>query len=162
MMFPPLIGHGMEKLLADSRISKYQIKLVSQKCMSIINLMDLNKYRSAPSLDRNQIKKLKIEIENKLSQCDWITVGVMADSVLDAIKALYSITNRYSSIKFQKFSSLRAEGSVFLKANQKNGFVYMRSENGLGQGILLTCQYDDQTLGAQTYGPFPLNFFAID
>ncbi len=132
------------------------------KCMSIINLMDLNKYRSAPFLEINQIKKLKIEIEKELSQCDWITVGVMADSDLDAIKALSSITKRYSFIGFQDFLNLRAQGSVFLKANQKNGFVYMRSENGLGNGILLTCQYDDQTLGAQTYGPFPLNFFAID
>ena len=130
--------------------------------MSITNLMDLNKYRTAPFLRINQVKKLKIEIENELSLCDWITVGIMADSDLDAIKALSSITHRYTSIKFQDFLSLRAEGSVFLKANQKNGFVYIRSENGLGQGILLTCQYDDQTTGAQTYGPFPLNFFAID
>ena len=130
--------------------------------MSITNLMDLNKYRTAPFLKINQVKKLKIEIENELSLCDWITVGIMADSDLDAINALSSITHRYTSIKFQDFLNLRAEGSVFLKANQKNGFVYIRSENGLGQGILLTCQYDDQTTGAQTYGPFPLNFFAID
>ena len=130
--------------------------------MSINKLLDLNKYRSAPTLDLIQIKKLLLEIENKLSQCDWITVGVMADRDLDAIKALCSITKRYSSIKFQNFSNLRAEGSVFLKANQKNGFVYIRSENGLGQGILLTCQYDDQTISSQTYGPFPLNFFVIN
>ena len=130
--------------------------------MPITNLMDLNRYRTAPFLEINQIKKLIIEIENKLSLCDWITVGIMADSDLDAIKALSSITHRYTSIEFQDFLNLRAEGSVFLKANQKNGFVYIRSENGLGQGILLTCQYDDQTTGAQTYGPFPLNFFAID
>ena len=130
--------------------------------MLINNLLDLNRYRSAPSLELNQKIKLLIEIENKLSECDWITVGIMADKDLNAIKALCSITKRYSSIKFQEFSNLRAEGSVFLKANQKNGIVYMRSENGLGQGILLTCQYDDQTTGAQTYGPFPLTFFAIN
>tara|TARA_B100000900_G_scaffold18113_1_gene14213 strand:+ start:39 stop:431 length:393 start_codon:yes stop_codon:yes gene_type:complete len=130
--------------------------------MLINNLLDLNRYRSAPSLELNQKIKLLIEIENKLSKCDWITVGIMADKDLNAIKALCSITKRYSSIKFQEFSNLRAEGSVFLKANQKNGIVYIRSENGLGQGILLTCQYDDQTTGAQTYGPFPLTFFAIN
>ena len=86
----------------------------------------------------------------------------MANNDDDAKKALFSITERYSSIQFQKFTNLRAEGSVFLKANQKNGIVYIRSENGLGQGILLTCQYNDQTLGAQTYGPFPLTFFALN
>ena len=127
--------------------------------MTIINLLDLNRYRSAPYLELNLSKKLLIDLENKISECDWITVGIMADKDQDAIKALSSITKRYSSIKFKNFSNLRAEGSVFLKANQKNGFVYIRSENGLGQGILLTCQYDDQTLGSQTYGPFPLNFF---
>ena len=130
--------------------------------MEINNLSDLNRYRSAPSLQSNQIEYLLGEFEKRLIDCDWITVGVMANKDLDAIKALYSITIRYKFIEFQKFSNLRAEGSVFLKANQKNGIVYIRSENGLGQGILLTCQYNDKTLGAQTYGPFPLNFFAIN
>ena len=130
--------------------------------MIINNLLDLNRYRSAPILKYDQIKKLLVEIEIKLENCDWITVGIMAEKDLDAIKALYSITERYSSIDFNDFSNLRAEGSVFLKANQKNGIVYIRSESGLGQGILLTCQYDDRTLGAQTYGPFPLTFFAFN
>jgi len=130
--------------------------------MSVNYLMDLNKYRSAPELDLSQIKNLLVEIEDKLAECDWITIGIMADNDYDAKKALFSITERYSSIKFQNFSNLKAEGSVFLKANQKNGIVYIRSENGLGKGILLTCQYNDQTLGAQTYGPFPLTFFAFN
>ena len=130
--------------------------------MSVNYLIDLNKYRSAPELDFSQIKNLLVEIEDKLAECDWITIGIMADNDYDAKKALFSITERYSSIKFQNFSNLKAEGSVFLKANQKNGIVYIRSENGLGQGILLTCQYNDQTLGAQTYGPFPLTFFALN
>tara|TARA_Y100000589_G_scaffold320655_1_gene350833 strand:- start:1715 stop:2107 length:393 start_codon:yes stop_codon:yes gene_type:complete len=130
--------------------------------MKVINLRDLNKYRSAPILDLSQIKYLLKEFEGKLEKCDWITIGIMADNDYEAKKALLSITQRYSSIKFQEFSNLRAQGSVFLKANQKNGIVYIRTENGLGQGILLTCQYDDQTLGSQTYGPFPLTFFAIN
>tara|TARA_Y100001968_G_C19327900_1_gene702708 strand:- start:463 stop:852 length:390 start_codon:yes stop_codon:yes gene_type:complete len=128
--------------------------------MKIINLTDLNKYRSAPFLDSDQILILLKEFENKLKECDWITVGIMATSDLDAIKALSSITERYKYINFQNFSNLRAEGNVFLKANQKNGVVYIRSENGLGQGILLTCQYNDITFGSQTFGPFPMNFFA--
>tara|TARA_Y100001968_G_scaffold270991_1_gene262404 strand:+ start:3343 stop:3735 length:393 start_codon:yes stop_codon:yes gene_type:complete len=130
--------------------------------MGINNLSDLNRYRSAPDLKPNQSKKLLGEFEKRLAKSDWITVGVMASKDVDAINALYSIIERYKFIKFQDFSNLRAEGNVFLKANQNNGIVYIRSENGLGEGILLTCQYDDQTLGAQTYGPFPLNFFAIN
>lgn len=129
--------------------------------MEINHLSDLSKLRTAPLLKSDQIVRLLGEFENKLKECDWITVGIMANSDLDAIKALFSITERYKFIVFQNFSNLRAEGSVFLKANQKNGIVYIRSENGLGQGILLTCQYNDQTFGSQTHGPFPLNFFAI-
>ena len=130
--------------------------------MEINNLIDLNRYRSAPILDPTQITKLLIEIEKELAECDWINIGIMAKKDIDAINALNSITERYPFIKFEDCANLSAEGAVYLKANQKNGIVYMRSENGLGQGILLTCQYNDQTLGAQTYGPFPLNFFAID
>ena len=48
-----------------------------------------------------------------------------------------------------------------MKGNQKTGEVYIRSEYGLGEGILLTCQYDDPTRNSLTYGPFPLSFFVI-
>ena len=68
--------------------------------MTINNLLDLNGYRSAPILNDEQNKKLLTEIENNLEKCDWITVGVMAEKDLDAIRALYSITERYKSINF--------------------------------------------------------------
>ena len=55
--------------------------------------------------------------------------------------------------------SLRADGSVYLKGNQKTGNVYIRSENGLGEGILLTCQYDEDDQESGTFGPLPLDFF---
>ena len=55
--------------------------------------------------------------------------------------------------------SLHADGSVFLKGNQKTGNVYMRSENGLGEGILITCQYEKDSSESFTFGPLPLDFF---
>ena len=55
--------------------------------------------------------------------------------------------------------SLHADGSVFLKANQKTGNVFVRSENGLGEGILITCQYEENSSKANTFGPLPLDFF---
>tara|TARA_Y100000589_G_scaffold96748_1_gene91251 strand:- start:47 stop:439 length:393 start_codon:yes stop_codon:yes gene_type:complete len=130
--------------------------------MNINNLSDLNRFRSAPFLTKDQIKKILYEIEEELFKCDWITVGVMADSDIDAKNALTEIINRYKFVGFESFGDLRAQGSVFLKANQKNGIVYIRSENGLGNGILLTCQYNDQLRGSLTYGPFPLKFFSIN
>ena len=83
----------------------------------------------------------------------------MAPSDDKAIKALQSISKKYSSIKFGSLGSLHADGSVFLKANQKTSNVFVRSENGLGEGILLTCQYDESAKESNTYGPLPLDFF---
>ena len=76
-----------------------------------------------------------------------------------AVEALRSISKKYSSIKFLDLDSLHAEGSVFLKGNQRTGDVYIRTETGLGEGILLTCQYNEDSENSRTYGPLPLNFF---
>ncbi len=127
--------------------------------MEINNLVDLNSLRTAPLLSSSQIKKLLEELETNIFNADWITIGIMANSYLDAVGALQSISKKYSSIKFRDLDSLRADGSVFLKGNQKTGNVYMRSENGLGEGILLTCQYDEDAQESGTFGPLPLDFF---
>ena len=112
--------------------------------MEINNLVELNNLRTAPELSKSQIKKLLKELESKISDADWITIGIMASSDYEAIKTLNSISKKYSSIKFGNLDSLHADGSVFLKGNQKTGNVFIRSENGLGEGILITCQYDKE------------------
>ena len=127
--------------------------------MEINNLDDLNSLRSAPQLSKVQIKQLLEELEAKIIDADWITIGIMAPSDVDAIGALTSISKKYSSVKFKDLESLNANGSVFLKGNQKTGNVFIRSENGLGEGILLTCQYDHESQEASTFGPLPLDFF---
>ena len=65
-----------------------------------------------------------------------MTIGIMASYDYEAIEALKSISRKYTSIKFVNIESLHADGSVFLKANQKSGNIYIRSEGGLGEGIL--------------------------
>ena len=127
--------------------------------MEISNLFDLNSFRSAPKLGKSQIKKLLKELEVNISNSDWMTIGIMATSDSDAIKALKSISKKYPSIKFQNLDSLKANGCVFLKANQKTGNVFIRSENGLGEGILLTCQFNEDSSESNTFGPLPLDFF---
>ena len=127
--------------------------------MEIINLIDLNIFRSAPQLNKKQVKKLIEELDVKIFNADWITIGIMAPSYLDAINALKSFLKKYSSIYFKDLDSLHANGSVFLKGNQKTGNVFIRSEKGLGEGILLTCQYDEGSKESYTYGPLPLDFF---
>ena len=127
--------------------------------MEINSLSDLISLRSAPKLSNCQTKKLLEELESYILDSDWITVGIMASHDYEAIEALKSISRKYTSIKFRDLDSLNADGSVFLKGNQKTGNVYIRSENGLGEGILLTCQYENDSEESFTYGPLPLDFF---
>ena len=127
--------------------------------MDIKKLVDLNSLRSAPKLSNCQTKKLLEELESNILDSDWLTLGIMASHDYEAIEALKSISRKYTSIKFRDLDSLNADGSVFLKGNQKTGNVLIRSENGLGEGILLTCQFDEDSGESNTFGPLPLDFF---
>ena len=127
--------------------------------MEINKLIDLNSLRVAPKLNHSQVKKLFGELEANISNADWITIGIMAPCDNGAIESLQSISKKYASIKFGNLDSLHADGCVFLKANQKTGNVFVRSENGLGEGILITCQYDEDAKPSDTFGPLPLDFF---
>ena len=127
--------------------------------MEINKLLDLNNLRTAPQLSNKQEKKLLEELEANIFNADWITIGIMAPSDNKAVEALHSISKKYSSIKFGNLGSLHADGDVFLKANQKTSNVFVRSENGLGEGILITCQYDEDNQESNTFGPLPLDFF---
>ena len=127
--------------------------------MEINRLVDLNGLRTAPQLSNIQLKKLLEELEFNIFNADWITIGIMAPSDISAIETLRSFSKKYSSIKFEMLDLLHAKGSVFLKGNQKTGNVFVRSENGLGEGILITCQYDENTKESNTFGPLPLDSF---
>jgi hypothetical protein len=129
--------------------------------MEINKLVDLNSLRTAPQLSSSQVKKLLGELETNIFNADWITIGIMAPSDTKAIEALKSISRKYTSIKFRDLDYLNADGSVFLKGNQKTGNVFVRSENGLGEGILITCQLDEDAEESNTFGPLPLDFFCI-
>ena len=151
-MYQPLCGLGMEEHLVKN--------LLDRKLMEINKLVDLNNLRTAPQLIKSQEKKLLEELEANIFNADWITIGIMAPSDDRAIEALQSISKKFTSIKFGNLRSLHADGSVFLKANQKTSNVFVRSENGLGEGILITCQYDESAQESNTFGPLPLDFFS--
>ena len=129
--------------------------------MQINELIDLNNYKTAPELNFNQIQKLSKQLDNEIRNSDWLTIGIMAKSDYEAKNAFRTFLQQYSYIIFNDFEKLEAIGNVFMKGNQKTGEVYIRSEYGLGEGILLTCQYDDILRNSSTYGPFPLSFFSI-
>ncbi len=144
-------GLGMKEHLVKN--------FLDTKQMEINKLIDLNNLRTAPQLSNSQEIKLLEELEANILNADWITIGIMAPSDKKAIEALQSISKKYSSFKFGNLSSLNADGGVFLKANQKTSNVFVRSENGLGEGILITCQYDEGAKESNTFGPLPLDFF---
>jgi len=150
-MCQPHCGLGMEEHLVKNFLS---IKLTD-----INKLVDLNNLRTAPQLSNTQEKKLLKELDANIFNADWITIGIMAPSDNKAIEALQSISKNYSSVKFDNLGSLHADGGVFLKANQKTSNVFVRSENGLGEGILITCQYEEGAKESNTFGPLPLDFF---
>ena len=127
--------------------------------MEINQLADLNKYKTAPTLNSDQSKRLSEELDAKIAASDWLTIGVMAKSDIEAKIALNTVIQKYSFIKFKDFEGLKAFGHVFMKGNQNTGEVYIRTDYGLGEGILLTCQYNDPAENSMTYGPFPLMFF---
>ena len=128
--------------------------------MKMNDLADFNSLRSAPFLNKTETLRILNQIDKKILNSDWITIGIMAKSDEEAKEALNSIIRKYNYKSFEIFDHINAKGNVFLKANQKTGEIYIRSENGLGEGILLTCQYDDLLINSQTYGPFPLNLFS--
>ena len=99
--------------------------------MLIDELIDLNNYKTAPSLDLNQIQKLSRQLDNEIINSDWLTIGIMAKSDHEAKNALRTFLQKYSSISFNNFEKLTAIGNVFMKGNQKTGEVYIRSEYGL-------------------------------
>ena len=127
--------------------------------MEINKLVDLNNLRTAPQLSDIQVKNLLEELEANILKTDWLTIGIMAPCDNRAIEALQLISKKCASVKFGNLDSLHADGCVFLKANQKTGNVFVRSENGLGEGILITCQYDKDLKLSDTFGPLPLDFF---
>ena len=144
-------GLGMEEHLVKD--------FLGINLMEINKLVDLNNFRTAPQLSNSQEKKLLEELEANIFNADWITIGIMAPCDNKAVEALKSISKKYSSIKYGNLGSLHADGCVFLKANQKTSNVFVRSENGLGEGILITCQYDESAKESNTFGPLPLDFF---
>ena len=150
-MYKLHFGLGMEEHLVKNFLDTY--------LMEINKLDDLNNHRTAPQLSDIQGKKLLEELEANIFKADWITIGIMASSDTKAIEALQSISKKYSSIKFGNLGSLHADGGVFLKANQKTSNVFVRSENGLGEGILITCQYEENARESNTFGPLSLGFF---
>ena len=125
----------------------------------ILKLEDLNKLRTAPKLNIKQSKKLLNELIHLINKSDWVTIGVMSPSLKKGIEVIRKIEEKFEYNQMKCITLPSSEGPIFLKANQKTGEIHARIEFGLGEGILITCQNDDNSLISKTIGPFPLDFF---
>ena len=132
---------------------------MSIKDSDIYKLDDLNKLRSAPQLNKKQSEILFHQVENIIYKTDWVTIGVMSPSIEKGINAVRRIEEKFKYNKMKCINLPTSNGPIFLKANQKTGEIHARIEHGLGEGILISCHNDDNSLTAKTIGPFPLDFF---
>ncbi len=125
----------------------------------IKSLDDLNQLRSAPVLDQDLASSLMDELTYQMNNADWFTVGIMAPSSKLAISTLKEIESYFSWSTINIIEEEFEDGPVFLKANQKTGDAHLRLEHGLGEGILISCQRNEENKNTNTFGPFPLKFF---
>ena len=132
---------------------------MSTNNININKLEDLDKFRSAPKLNKKQSKTLLNQAIDLINKSDWITIGVMSPSLKRGINAVRRIEEKFEYDKMQCITLPSSDGPIFLKANQKTGEIHARVEFGLGEGILISCQNQENSLTSKTIGPFPLDFF---
>ncbi len=130
-----------------------------RKNTPIIKLKDLDKYRSAPKLNKKQSEILLNEAKQLIDRADWLTIGIMSPSLREGINAVREIESRFKYETMRCVTLPTSDGPVFLKANQKTGEIHARIEYGLGEGILISCHYNQEEIQSRTVGPLPLDFF---
>ena len=132
---------------------------MSIKDIDIFKLADLDKLRSAPKLTKEQSMTLFNELKNIIYKSDWVTIGIMSPSLKKGLNAIRKIEERFNYNEMKCVTLPSSDGPIFLKANQKTGEIHARIEFGLGEGILISCQNNDDSVATKTIGPFPLDFF---
>ena len=125
-----------------------------------MNLDDFRGLRTAPDLSAAERLSLHAQLLDRLSACEWFTVGVMAANAEQAIAALRQLEAALGWDALSLGGEPLLEGGVFLKGNQRNGTAMVRAEAGLGLGILISGQAPSNPDAEDTWGPLPLDFFA--
>tara|TARA_Y100001968_G_scaffold209348_1_gene192433 strand:- start:664 stop:1056 length:393 start_codon:yes stop_codon:yes gene_type:complete len=125
----------------------------------IKSLEELARLRSAPKINKNQKLFLSNELKKEMALADWFTVGIMAPSEKISINAIRCMERRFNWPEMKIATQAHERGPVYLKANQKTGSIHIRVEYGLGEGVLISCQFNEESIISKTLGPFPLDFF---
>ena len=127
------------------------------------DLNDLRGLRTAPALNAEERKALRLQLQHHLDGCEWFTVGVMAATgaaALDALRTLEAAQG-WSPLDPDPASPQASDvpGAAFLKGNQNTGRFLLRPEAGLGEGILISGHSPTDPDAEDTWGPFPLDLF---
>ena len=85
----------------------------------------------------------------------------MANSRIIAISSLRELELTFHWKSLKEVTNPEIDGPVYLKGNQNTQEVLIRTENGLGEGILIGCHYFSEKFDIKMLGPLPLNFFKI-
>jgi hypothetical protein len=128
------------------------------------SLEELCGLRSAPQLPAGARLSIRRELEKRIEACDWFTIGVMAPGPEAALVALRACERAFGWTALEGDpaeapQSASPDGPVFLKGNQATGLFRLRSEPGLGEGVLITGHCPDRPELEGTWGPLPLDFF---
>ncbi len=127
------------------------------------SLAALRGLRTAPALEPDALAWLMAELHQKMAACSWFTVGVMAPTVLDALRTLRSLEQAFGwrTLELDPANPelVAGDGPVFLKANQSTGRFLVRLEPGLGDGVLITGHCPEDPAVEDTWGPLPLQCF---
>ena len=126
---------------------------------AITSLSNLNQLRSAPSLSLGEKSHLKSALVKEMASYTWFTVGVMAASKDLAVRSYRALELSQGWEILPLVASTEDIGPVYLKANQKTGSLRIRTEHGLGSGILISGHGNDESQPSTMWGPFPLDFF---
>lgn len=130
--------------------------------VKITGLADLRGFREAPPLSPALRLQLQEELRQRVAACEWCTIGVMAPGSEEAWAALRDFEQ---SLGWPPLAAAAEEapttGPVFLKGHQRNGTARLREETGVGQGVLISGHSASDPAAEDTWGPLPLDFFAI-
>ena len=125
----------------------------------ITSLKQLTHLRTAPHLSANERQELTIKLCVEMRASDWFTIGVMADTKALALRSYRALELSQGWKILPLVASTEDIGPVYLKANQKTGSLRIRTEHGLGSGILISGHGNDESQPSTMWGPFPLDFF---
>lgn len=127
-------------------------------------LTSLRGLRTAPELSVAERSMLRQELQAAMAPCAWFTIGVMAPSGSLALDTLRQVETAlgWPALESQgpALEELEDGLTVFLKGNQRLGGFGIRSEAGLGQGVLITGHQSADPRQEDTWGPLPLDLFA--